>query len=273
MQGVKIILAEDDPLIRELNVKMLRDAGAKVLPAADGMEALALLKENEISLMLFDIQMPVLSGPDAVKTIRSEFSGDKQMTPVIAMTANVLQHDLRSYLDAGFNDYITKPFSEKELLDKIMKLLYPGKSFQGNAFADVEVVPPKVVSKVQTDPGYNLQALIDSARGNKDFVKKMINLFLTSSYASLNNLKFHLNRQNREQLAKTAHRMIGSCKQMGADKVAALLKQLEKETNENEPYDNLQQLVTNIETELQKIFTGLKSEQEKAETETENRPG
>jgi HPt (histidine-containing phosphotransfer) domain-containing protein len=111
-------------------------------------------------------------------------------------------------------------------------------------------------SKVQ----YNLSPLIDSANGNNEFIKKMINLFLTTSYASINNLKFHLNRKNNEQLEKTAHRMIGSYKQMGVVRIAALLKELESVATQNEHNGETRKLVNEIEKESEELFESLKKE-------------
>ncbi|MBK9045771.1 MAG: Hpt domain-containing protein [Bacteroidetes bacterium] len=90
----------------------------------------------------------------------------------------------------------------------------------------------------------------------------MINLFLTSSFASVNNLKFHLKQKNWEQLGKTSHRMIGSYKQMGMPYIAAMLKELESVSAEQKELGKAAWLVQQIELNSTEVFRLLKNELE-----------
>jgi CheY-like chemotaxis protein/anti-sigma regulatory factor (Ser/Thr protein kinase) len=271
LKGITVIIAEDEPLIRELNVKFLRDNGARVYEAENGKDAIDLLQRYPADLMVMDVQMPVMTGPEAVRQIRSSFSGAKQKVPVIGMTANVLQQDLLSYIDAGMNDTITKPFTGRDLFDKITRLLELPSLITASpdggrvsetdiSEADTERTSEIKSGKMGEERGYNLKSLIDSAAGNNDFIRKMINMFLTSSYASVNNLRFHLNRQNLDQLEKTAHRMIGSAKQMGATQIATLLKDLELAARDTAPREELEHRVKEIEIRMKKMSEMLKEE-------------
>lgn len=88
----------------------------------------------------------------------------------------------------------------------------------------------------------------------------MINLFLTSSFASVNNLKFHIKRNNWEQVGKTAHRMIGSYKQMGIDYVAAMLKELEDTAVGSQELGKAAFLISEIDKYSNEVFQHLKKE-------------
>lgn len=264
LEGLTVLLAEDDPLIRELQLHSLESLGATVLMAENGKIALDLFRENNVSFILMDIQMPELTGPEALRIIRNEFPESKKNVPVIAMTANVLQHDLKRYMDEGMNDFITKPFREAELVEKISKLI----SIENKTSANVKPAEEKKeiayeFNLKQPDVLLDLKELIATSQGNSEFVKKMINLFLTSSFASVNNLKFHLKRNNWEQLGKTAHRMIGSYKQLGIDYVASLLKELEETSSTTKELGKAAFLVSEIDRVSAEVFRLLKIELEK----------
>lgn len=263
LKGLSIILAEDDPMIRELQLHSLENLGAKVLVAEDGKQAVDHLRKSGANLILMDIQMPEMTGPEALKIIRSEFPANKKNIPVIAMTANILQHDLKRWLDEGMTDFITKPFREQELLEKISKhLKIDVQAVAEKQFIPVEVQEEYKFNQPRPDKIYDLSELIDSSQGNTEFIRKMINLFLTSSFASVNNLRFHLKQNNWEQLGKTAHRMIGSYKQMGIGYAAAMLKELENTSSGSRELGKAAWLVNEIDAFSAEVFRLLKEELE-----------
>lgn len=263
LKGLTIILAEDDPMIRELQLHSLEKLGAKVLVAEDGKQAVDHLRKSGANLILMDIQMPEMTGPEALKIIRSDFPENKKNIPVIAMTANILQHDLKRWLDEGMTDFITKPFREQELLEKISKHL----KIEIQVVAEKQIVPAEEPQDYKFDQPrpekyYDLTELIETSQGNTEFIRKMINLFLTSSFASVNNLKFHLKQNNWEQLGKTAHRMIGSYKQMGIGYAAAILKELETTSTGSRELGKAAWLVKETDAFSSEVFKQLKEELE-----------
>jgi signal transduction histidine kinase/CheY-like chemotaxis protein len=275
LAGLNILIAEDDPMIRELQVHSLENMGAKVFQAETGLQALDLLRENDIALILMDIQMPEMTGPEALRVIRDRFTGAKRDVPVIAMTANILQHDLNRWMEEGMNDYVTKPFREADLLEKIAKLLHrevktavqaPESVIQTEPVPSAAApVPEKGYTYSQPRPEklYDLSELIQSSQGSHEFVRKMINLFLTSAFASVNNLKFHLKQHNWEQLGKTAHRMIGSYRQLGMDYPAGMLKEIEDTSLGSRELGKAAWLVSETEKYSNEVFVLLKKELEK----------
>jgi signal transduction histidine kinase/DNA-binding response OmpR family regulator len=263
LDGLTILLAEDDPMIRELQLHSLESMGARVIVAGNGREALEQFMMNDVSLILMDIQMPEVTGVEAMKIIRKDFPENKQQVPIIAMTANVLQHDLKQWLEEGMNDFVTKPFRESELIEKIGKVL----NLETKVMVPVSKEPPKIRKEIsyefnlpRPEKLYDLKELLETSQGNQEFTRKMINLFLTSSFASVNNLKFHLKRNNWDQLGKTAHRMIGSYKQMGIDYVASMLKELEDTSLGSRELGKAAFLVSETEKYSNEVFQHLKNE-------------
>ncbi|MBW2009040.1 MAG: response regulator [Deltaproteobacteria bacterium] len=119
--GLRILLVEDNALNRQFAVKLLEKRGHRVSVACHGEEALRRLEEDSFDLVLMDIQMPVMDGLTATRKIREREAGTERHVPIIAMTANAMPGDRRRCLEAGMDDYISKPIKPKvleELLEK-----------------------------------------------------------------------------------------------------------------------------------------------------------
>ncbi|HEX5001911.1 MAG TPA: ATP-binding protein [Bacteroidia bacterium] len=263
LSGYTILLAEDDEMIRSLQLQTLQRLGANVIAVTDGKSAIRALENNKVDLLLIDIRMPEMGGPETVRVLRTGFESPVSAIPVIAMTANNIGRKEQEELEqTGFNDFLVKPFREKALLDKIVKSLSRNK--KQSAFLSTQnavgtqVIPPEQIS--ETVKLYNLTELIAASQGNKEFVKRMTGLFLTTAFASLNNLRFYHKQQNWEQLGITAHRMIGSYKQMGVVQAAAKLKLLEELASKGGDNKEAAELIADVERVSNSVFKSLDRE-------------
>jgi signal transduction histidine kinase/CheY-like chemotaxis protein len=125
--GFRVLLAEDEPVNQEVSCALLEDAGFQIDLAQNGAEAVALAKEYKYDLILMDIQMPILSGIDATRAIRS--LPDYGATPILAMTANAFDEDRQACIDAGMNEHIGKPVVPEKLFETLLKWLSKEKHF------------------------------------------------------------------------------------------------------------------------------------------------
>jgi len=116
LAGQKILLVDDDFINRSLAEILLTRSGMEVAKAANGLEALAAWKQGEYDCILMDVQMPEMDGYEAVAAIRKEERNSGSHIPIIAMTAHAMDDDRRKCLDAGMDDYISKPIEEEILL-------------------------------------------------------------------------------------------------------------------------------------------------------------
>ncbi len=115
-ETLRILAAEDDSLNQIFIKTILEKAGHKVTLANDGKQAVDLLSRYDFDCILMDIQMPVMTGVEATKCIRSSSDlGYKKDIPIFAVTAHTLPGDRESFLQAGMNDYLSKPVTLKDL--------------------------------------------------------------------------------------------------------------------------------------------------------------
>lgn len=117
--GKRILLAEDEPINREIALMLLEDVGLVADLAEDGREALEKARSGSYALILMDMQMPVLDGLDATRKIR-QLPGH-HMTPILAMTANAFAENKDQCFDAGMDDFIAKPVKPEILYATLLK--------------------------------------------------------------------------------------------------------------------------------------------------------
>ena len=114
----RVLIVDDDPLLRRICVQALEGAGYTVSEAADGEEAVKRYRECHCDVILMDMQMPTMDGYAATSLLRSEgYTG-----PIIALTAHAMSGDREKCLAAGCNDYATKPLDRPRLLHQIARL-------------------------------------------------------------------------------------------------------------------------------------------------------
>ena len=123
--GTRILLAEDEPISREVAHEMLEEVGLRIDVAEDGAIALSLAQQNRYALILMDMQMPNLNGADATRAIRGESLNRE--TPILAMTANAFDEDRQMCLRAGMNDHIAKPVDPDALFETLLTWLSKGR--------------------------------------------------------------------------------------------------------------------------------------------------
>lgn len=130
---LKVLLLEDDPALNDLLNEHLTDKGYEVTLCTNGQEALENLIENIYDLALLDINTPIMSGIEVLKSLRNEY---KNRTPVIILTAYQDTKHLKESFENGVDDYIRKPFDLEELDQRVKKLC---KQFFIDSFDEIEI--------------------------------------------------------------------------------------------------------------------------------------
>jgi PAS domain S-box-containing protein len=124
LEGLRVLVVEDNPTNRMIATKLLESLGAEVSTAADGYLGVEAAETGDFHLILMDVQMPGIDGLEAARRIRA-LGGAAAETPIVALTANVLAHQRRAYLDAGMDGVVGKPISPGVLLREIARLSAP----------------------------------------------------------------------------------------------------------------------------------------------------
>ncbi len=134
LEGLRVLVVEDNATNRLIATKLLENLGASVETAADGYLGVEAAARGGFDLILMDIQMPGIDGLEAARRVRA-LGGQAAVTPIVALTANVLAHQRQSYLDAGMDGVVGKPISPGALLAEISE-----------AFAHCEAAPPDLTA-------------------------------------------------------------------------------------------------------------------------------
>jgi signal transduction histidine kinase/ActR/RegA family two-component response regulator len=112
---LRVLLAEDHPVNRQLATKLLEREGHIVVTAENGREALQALTAGAFDVVLMDVQMPVMNGIEATEALRRSERGSGRHIPVVALTANAMKGDKERYLKSGMDDYLSKPIRRNDL--------------------------------------------------------------------------------------------------------------------------------------------------------------
>ena len=136
LRGIRVLLVEDNEINQEVAAGQLELADILVDIADNGEEALRLIVRNDYDAVLMDMQMPVMDGVTATRTLRKD--SRYRDLPVIAMTANALASDREACLEAGMNDHVTKPINPDALFSALLQWVKPAPSTELPAVAGVE---------------------------------------------------------------------------------------------------------------------------------------
>ncbi len=127
LAGVKVLLVEDNELNMEIAQFMLEGEGMKVASAVNGQEAVNIFRQSEVNgfdIILMDIMMPVMDGLEAARTIRDLDRPDAKTVPIIALSANVMDSDIKKTKMAGMDEHLSKPINAGMLLNVIARCLH-----------------------------------------------------------------------------------------------------------------------------------------------------
>ena len=217
--GMNILLVEDNGINQLVASEILEAEGAKVELAENGQEAVEAIKLAEpcYSVVLMDIQMPILDGYEATKILREDF--DSSELPIIAMTANAMDTDRKQALDIGMNDHVSKPFNSAELIRTILKHVRRKRM----PLHDTDT--QEVCSSCEV---LNTDGALSRLDNNHDIYITALESFIQDPELSQQCLDMALNENNIEKLRKLAHTLKGVSSTIGAERLATFSSALEE---------------------------------------------
>ena len=215
-EGTLILLAEDHPTNRLVLQHQIRRAGYASEAAVDGEQALGRWATGRYGLILTDVHMPGLDGYELTTAIRDlERSQGRSRTPILAITANVLQGEAERCLDAGMDDYLSKPVTIPDLARKLAQWLPRPVAAAPEA---PEPDGPGVVS---------MDILLDLAGGDPSSALGVLQDFLVAAEEDLGRMDEGLSRRDAALFTRHAHRLKGASAMVGALPLAKAAAELE----------------------------------------------
>gem|GEM_PF-398337 len=259
---LRILLAEDHLVNQRVALLLLERLGYRADIAANGLEVLEALNRQPYDVVLMDVQMPEMDGLEASRRICQEWPAHTRPR-IIAMTANAMQGDRQVCLDAGMNDYISKPI-RVEALTQALSQCPPNPEPQQAQKEESDS------NKPETDrPAVNLkelQAFCSSIdRDSTQILSLLANCYFEESLKLLEAMKLAIAQADTQTLKRVAHTLKGSSANLSAAPLAQLCGRLEAMSTSGE-LDRASTLLAQIEGEYDRVKNTLQQELQKSET-------
>jgi CheY-like chemotaxis protein/HPt (histidine-containing phosphotransfer) domain-containing protein len=287
-QGLRILLAEDNPINQKLAVILLQKAGYSVDAVENGLRALEKVQNEHYNAVLMDVQMPDMDGFEATRRIRQWEAGQERHVPIIAMTAHALKGDRELCLEAGMDDYGTKPLEPKVLfsaLDRWTQTENPSSAektavdvqdysgstekfateadlaFEDGLFGE-PTSPAPVEKKAEgttplTAPSDELPMNLESALprffNERSFFLEMCHDLVAHMPERMQAINHALQTNNTNDLFRLAHNLKGVSANFSADPVTRLAAQIEA-LGKSEDTTDAASLVKLLEIEVERLL-------------------
>ncbi|XPV77486.1 MAG: response regulator [Desulfovibrio sp.] len=233
LQGVNILLAEDNKINQQIARELIEQEGGVVTVACNGREAVKKVQENSYDLVLMDIQMPEMSGLTASRTIRDMGHVD---LPIIAMTAHAMKEDVQKSFDAGMNDHVVKPIDPDEFIQTILHWKNRGAN-GGASSSRVEVSVNADSPELADTSVLEFSKGLRRVRGNRDLYLKLLNEFFRDYQAAV--VFWGESSLDSEESSRMLHALKGAAANVGANQAVDALDGLQR-TNEGKTQDLFQ---------------------------------
>ncbi len=238
----RVLMVEDNRVNQLVTERTLTKLGCHVDTAGNGQEAVEMAAVLPYDLILMDCQMPVMDGYEATGELRRQ--GAK--LPIVAMTANAMQGDREKCLEAGMDDYISKPVRREDLIRVLTRYIGPMKE---QAAKEQEETP--AAEPVQ-DP-LNLDRVSGLSGGDLEFEREIFQLFRTESEQYLAGLQKAVAAGDKAEISRLAHALKGAAGNVGADQMSELARALETAA-EGAGKEKLAGMLEALEKEADRVF-------------------
>jgi CheY-like chemotaxis protein len=193
-----VLIAEDNPANQMVLVALLEKLGHRCRVAENGQQAVAACESEPFDLIMLDVQMPEMDGPQAARVLRAT-AGPNQRTPIVAVTAHVAPRDRESFLESGMDDILIKPVQRLELSRVLAKVF-------GNQASE-----PAPSTRAHGEPTSRLdvEAMLSRLEGNRSLLQDLISVYHRDYPQWVQELSESIERSDWPQVAFKAHRLRG----------------------------------------------------------------
>jgi CheY-like chemotaxis protein len=245
-------VAEDTPFNQTFILRLLEKNGFHPILVENGRQALEAFNPDTFDVILMDVQMPEMDGFEATRQIRKQEagSGSHGHIPIIAMTAYATEGDRERCLEAGMDDYVSKPISASKLFQAIEALVPPAPEEEASGSEDPAADGHKSVS-------LNTDGLIKSFENDQDLFQELVEIFLNDSPQMISALRDSLKSTDAKTFKRTAHSLKGMLRNFQAESAAETAFELEQ-IGEQGKLDEADQIVDSLADQLDDVAGKLK---------------
>jgi CheY-like chemotaxis protein/HPt (histidine-containing phosphotransfer) domain-containing protein len=240
-RNIRILLAEDNIVNQKVALNILGKFGYRVDAVIDGIEALQSLDKTQYDIVLMDVQMPEMDGLTATKIIREKERQNGKHIPIIALTAYAMKGDKEQCIEAGMDDYISKPFNPKMLQQIIDKFIKNSTENNGDIF---------MISNNKDI--FDSSFLMNRVENDEKLFFEIIELFLIDTQLQLENLKSALDSKDTAQVKFITHTIKGSASNVGSNSIKDIAMQIQTSIEEDN-LDKTSSLYKTLEDEFEKL--------------------
>ncbi len=257
---LRILLAEDVAVNQKFALLALQEIGYQADIAANGLEVLTALQRQPYDVILMDVQMPELDGLETTRRIRNDIS-PSAAPYIIAMTANAMLGDRESCLQAGMDDYISKPVYLEELR---AALLRAGKALSVRSKSSNQIMMTAGLTPLPNVVQANEKPAVDAAILSRVLKmrtgRELVSLYLEEGEMIMRQLQAAVKRQDANGVNTSAHQLKSSSAHIGARETAALCLELEKLGRQQNMNGEAQQLMTTLNMEFIRVKNELNAQ-------------
>jgi signal transduction histidine kinase/DNA-binding response OmpR family regulator len=227
LNGVHVLLVEDNDINQEVAVAILRSVGMEVSVAGNGIEAIALMRNQDFDIVLMDVQMPLLDGYATTRAIRADTA--LAQPPIIAMTANAMQGDREICIAAGMNDYVAKPIKPVELVQALTRWMRIAPAEPALAPWSSSELPLGALRVLGLD---TQQALI-LLMGSNELYGKVLRRFIDDHATLRSQLEAAVSENDGAAASRVIHTLKSTTVTIGAQQLHSLCVAVEMELRAN----------------------------------------
>ena len=227
----QVLLVEDNAINQRVARRFLERLGCEVQVVGDGRQAVEAYERNSYTFILMDMQMPVMDGLEATRRIRELEQGGAKRTPIVALTANAMMGTLERCLEAGMDDYLTKPLDISRLQDVLDR-------FMGRAEGDpVAAAPLSAAATLPTADNAIRARLADVAGDDEEFIIELVNAFLSGGADTVQELRAAVELSDATAIGRAAHKLKGAAANLHVNNLATLSFDLESRAKSGQKAD------------------------------------
>jgi len=222
----KVLVVDDNEVNLLVAQRMLEELGFEVDLAVNGQEAIDASEGYDYAAILIDSQMPGMDGNEATSIIRRA-EGDEKHTPIIALTANAMAPDREKAFAAGVDDYLSKPVFLEDLEVALSRLLSSDEDTSQVEVVSTDLRPTNVTAPSVFDTSIVEELQSIGVPGEPDLFSELAGQFLDQMPAWLNDIRSAASNGDTETVRRLAHKLLGLCRQIGAERIARVCDELE----------------------------------------------